>query len=56
MGSRIEFEELCAHLERRKIGLQSLVDRVFAFGEAKEAFDYVWAGHHVGKVIVKIAE
>ncbi|KAH6608271.1 hypothetical protein Trco_004584 [Trichoderma cornu-damae] len=56
IGSRVDFEDLCAHLAERKIRLQPLVDRTFAFDEAKEAIDYMWAGRHVGKVIVKAAE
>ncbi|KAL7943697.1 GroES-like protein [Trichoderma barbatum] len=56
VGTKIDFEELNAHLAKRNIGLQTLVDRVFAFDEAKEAIDYMFAGRHVGKIIVKVAE
>ncbi|KAM0263736.1 hypothetical protein ACHAQJ_001051 [Trichoderma viride] len=56
VGSRIDFEALCAHLAERKIGLQPLVDRVFAFDEAKDALDHMSAGRHVGKIIIKVAE
>ncbi|KAL7794282.1 GroES-like protein [Trichoderma ceciliae] len=56
VGTKIDFEALCAHLAKRKIGLQPLVDRVFAFDEAKDAFDYMYEGRHVGKVIIKVAD
>ncbi|KAL7907083.1 GroES-like protein [Trichoderma velutinum] len=56
VGTKIDFEEFNAHLEKRKINLQPLVDRVFALDEGKEAFDYLLAGRHVGKIIVKVAE
>lgn len=38
VGSKMEFEALCAHLVESKSGLQPLLDRVFAFDEAKDAF------------------
>lgn len=56
MGTRLDFENLNAYLAERKIGLKTLVDKVFAFDEAKEGFDYMYAGRHVGKIIVKVAE
>ncbi|RFU77884.1 hypothetical protein TARUN_4352 [Trichoderma arundinaceum] len=56
VGTKLDFEALCAHLANRKIALQPLVDRVFAFDEVKDGLDYMWAGRHVGKVIVKVAE
>ncbi|KAK1239337.1 hypothetical protein MKX07_008825 [Trichoderma sp. CBMAI-0711] len=56
VGTRLDFESLNAHLAQRKIALKTLVDKVFAFDEAKEAFDYMYAGRHVGKIIVKVVE
>jgi NADPH:quinone reductase-like Zn-dependent oxidoreductase len=56
VGTKVDFEALCARLAERKIGLQPLVDRVFAFDETKDALDHMLAGRHVGKIVVKVAE
>ncbi|KAL7931785.1 GroES-like protein [Trichoderma chlorosporum] len=56
VGTKLDFETLNAHLSKRKISLQPLVDRVFALDEAKDAVDHMVAGRHVGKIIVKVAE
>lgn len=54
VGSRLQFEEMNRAIEVNKI--RPVIDRVFAFGEAREAFEYVWEGKHLGKVVIKIAE
>jgi alcohol dehydrogenase len=36
-------------------GLKPLVDRVFAFDEAREAFSHLEAGAHMGKVVINCA-
>ncbi|KAL6901155.1 GroES-like protein [Trichoderma evansii] len=56
VGSKMDFEALCAHLAEKKIGLQPLLDRVFTFDEAKDAFDHMIAKRHAGKIIIKVAE
>ncbi|PNP55958.1 hypothetical protein THARTR1_03895 [Trichoderma harzianum] len=56
VGSKRDFEDLNAYLEKRKISLAPLLDRVFALDEAKEAFDHMIAGRHVGKIVIKVAE
>ncbi|KAK0757127.1 hypothetical protein N5P37_010656 [Trichoderma harzianum] len=56
VGSKRDFEELNSHLEKRKISLAPLLDRVFTLDETKEAFDHMIAGRHVGKIIIKVAE
>ncbi|PCH01984.1 Polyketide synthase, enoylreductase [Penicillium occitanis (nom. inval.)] len=54
VGSRLQFEEMNRAIEVNKI--RPIIDRVFGFEEADEAFKYVWNGKHSGKVIIKIAE
>jgi NADPH:quinone reductase-like Zn-dependent oxidoreductase len=52
VGSREMFEEM-----NRAIGLAGLrpvVDRVFEFGELKEAFGHLESGQHFGKICVRI--
>ncbi|MBA2660802.1 MAG: NAD(P)-dependent alcohol dehydrogenase [Bradymonadaceae bacterium] len=53
VGSREMFEAL-----NRAVSLHALrpvVDRVFEFEEAREAFEYLASGEHFGKVCVRIA-
>jgi NADPH:quinone reductase-like Zn-dependent oxidoreductase len=52
VGSRAMFEEM-----NRAIGVNRLnpvVDRVFPFEEAREAFRHLEAAGHVGKVVISV--
>jgi NADPH:quinone reductase-like Zn-dependent oxidoreductase len=51
-GPRDRFEELLKVYEEKKI--VPIVDKVFAFEEAKEALLYLESGGHFGKVVVRI--
>lgn len=53
-GSRTDLEDVCAFLDEKKVDLKPLIDRVFAFDDAKAAFDYMESGSHVGKVVIKM--
>lgn len=52
VGSREMFEEMNRAVAER--GLKPVVDRVFGFGEAREALRYLEAGSHFGKVCVRL--
>ena len=53
VGSRIQFEEMNRAIEINKI--KPVIDeRIFAFEEAKEAFQYLWDQKHFGKVVIRI--
>jgi threonine dehydrogenase-like Zn-dependent dehydrogenase len=54
VGSRVDFENLNAFLEKKRIDLKPLIDRTFAFDDSEEAFHYLYSGAHVGKVVIKI--
>jgi threonine dehydrogenase-like Zn-dependent dehydrogenase len=54
VGSRFDFEDLNVFLEQRKIDLKPLIDRAFAFEDSEAAFQYLYSGAHVGKVVIKI--
>lgn len=56
MASKEEFIELNRFLEEKKVSLTPLVDRVFRFDESPAAFDYLYSGSHVGKVIIKVQD
>eukprot|EP01027_Heterolobosea_sp_BB2_P009813 GEZU01014439.1.p2 GENE.GEZU01014439.1~~GEZU01014439.1.p2 ORF type:complete len:189 (-),score=71.94 GEZU01014439.1:117-683(-) len=52
VGSRGMFEEMNKAIEHNKI--HPLIDRVFPFAEAKEAYRHLESQKHVGKVVIKI--
>jgi len=52
-GPRDRFEEMLEFYE--KFEIKPVVDRVFAFEDAKEALEYLWSGSHFGKVIIKMS-
>ncbi|CZT05493.1 related to NADPH quinone oxidoreductase homolog PIG3 [Rhynchosporium graminicola] len=51
-GPRERFEEMVKFYEEKKI--KPVVDKVFEFGEAKDALKYLFAGGHFGKVVIKV--
>lgn len=53
VGSRGMAEELVAYASL--VRLRPVVDRVFAFAQAREAFEYLQSGRHFGKVVVSLA-
>jgi NADPH:quinone reductase-like Zn-dependent oxidoreductase len=52
VGSRAMFESMNAAIERAK--LRPVIDRTFAFDEARDAFRYLGDGAHFGKVCVRL--
>ncbi|KAK5790777.1 hypothetical protein VI817_008064 [Penicillium citrinum] len=55
VGSKIDQRNLCDFLSEKKVALKGIIDkRVFSFEESQAAFDYLYSGQHVGKVIIKL--
>ncbi|MEQ1922485.1 MAG: NAD(P)-dependent alcohol dehydrogenase [Pyrinomonadaceae bacterium] len=54
VGSRGMFENMNEKIS--DAGLQPVIDRTFAFDEAKEALRYMESESHFGKIVVKIGE
>lgn len=52
IGSRETIEELCRFVETT--GLKPVIDRVFPFREAQEAFKHLQEQKHVGKIVIKV--
>lgn len=52
VGSREQFEHMNQIFEDHKI--KPLVDKVFPFEQAEEAYAYQWSQAHVGKVVIKV--
>lgn len=53
-GPRNRLEEMLRFYEQKRI--RPVVDRVFKFEEAKEAFRYLYSGGHFGKVVIAVKE
>lgn len=49
-GPRDRFEEMVPFYEKHQI--HPVVNRVFSFEEAKEAFKFLYSGSHFGKVVI----
>ncbi|KAK0720939.1 hypothetical protein B0H67DRAFT_553025 [Lasiosphaeris hirsuta] len=55
-GSRVEYEALNQFFEEKEVSLKPLVDsRIFDFEDSQAAFDYLWSGKHVGKVVIRVS-
>jgi NADPH:quinone reductase-like Zn-dependent oxidoreductase len=52
-GPTDRFEEMLEFFE--KFEIKPVVDRVFAFEDAKVALEYLWSGSHFGKVVIKMS-
>lgn len=52
VGSRDMFEAMNSAIEGSE--MKPVVDRVFEFGEAREALKYMQSGAHFGKIVVRI--
>jgi NADPH:quinone reductase-like Zn-dependent oxidoreductase len=53
-GPRDELERMLEFYDEKKI--RPVVDRVFKFGEANEALQYLYSGGHFGKVVIQVKE
>jgi NADPH:quinone reductase-like Zn-dependent oxidoreductase len=54
VGSTAAFRELNRFLDERKVKLDGIIDKVFAFDDSAKAIDYLYSGKHVGKVVIKV--
>ena len=52
VGSVAMFEALVRALEASKV--EPIIDRVFAFDEARAAYDHLASGTHFGKVVIRV--
>ena len=52
VGSRADFEALNAFLSEHQI--HPVIDRVFPFGEAREAFEHLRGATHFGKIVISL--
>lgn len=52
-GPKDRFEELVSFYDKHQV--RPVVDRVFEFGQAKEALQYLYSGSHFGKVVIRVS-
>lgn len=52
VGSREQMEAMCTAIARH--GMRPVIDQVFPFAEAKEAFAHMASGQHFGKVAIAV--
>jgi len=53
VGSRAMFEEMNAVISEAR--LRPVVDRVFGFDEARQAFLHMESAAHFGKIVIRLA-
>lgn len=53
VGSRTMLEDVMRFVEVS--GIQPVIDRVFPFGQAQEAYRYMESGSHFGKVVIDVS-
>ncbi len=51
VGSKADFEAMNAFMEEHEI--HPVIDRVFDFDEAEEAYDFMGNGSFMGKIVIR---
>lgn len=54
VGAKDDFIQLNDFLERHKVALTPIIDRIFSFSKSGAACEYLYSGKHVGKVVIKM--
>jgi NADPH:quinone reductase-like Zn-dependent oxidoreductase len=54
VGSRAMFEEMNAAIAQHR--LHPVIDRVFEFGQVREALRHMESGSHFGKIVIRVGE
>jgi threonine dehydrogenase-like Zn-dependent dehydrogenase len=53
-GSPQDHRDVLEFLGGKRVDLSKLVDKVFSFEQARDAFEYVYQAKHFGKVVIKV--
>jgi len=54
VGSRSSFKQMNAAIEQNQI--KPIVDKVFPFEQAVDAYKYLASQKHVGKVVIRVSK
>lgn len=52
VGSREQLQDMLACFDSQKI--HPVIDKVFNFEKAREAYDYLWSSTHTGKIVIRV--
>lgn len=55
VGSKIQHEALNRAVSVNRTSFLDIIDRTFSFDQAQEAFDYLWSGKYVGKIVIRVS-
>ena len=55
-STRHDFEQMNRVIEVNQLRFDTIIDRKFPFKEAGQAFEYLWSGIHVGKIVIELSE
>ena len=53
VGSRVDFEQMNKVIEASELSFEDIIDRRYSFEQSPEAFEYLWSGKHVGKIVIE---
>ncbi|KFZ02042.1 hypothetical protein V500_00492 [Pseudogymnoascus sp. VKM F-4518 (FW-2643)] len=55
VGTKIDHQNLCSFLTEKEVNLKPILDDVvFSFEDSQAAFDYLYSGKHMGKVVIRV--
>ncbi|KAI4727365.1 alcohol dehydrogenase [Aureobasidium sp. EXF-10728] len=54
VGTKQDHQDLCNFLGENKVDLKPTIDKIFNFENSSQAFECLYSGAHVGKVVIKI--
>ncbi|KAF2098806.1 zinc-binding oxidoreductase [Rhizodiscina lignyota] len=54
VGSRLDFEQMNKLISANGISFEEVIDQKYSFDRASDAFEYLWSGKHVGKVVIEL--
>lgn len=55
-STRHDFEQMNGVIKVNQLRFDTIIDRKFPFKEAGQAFEYLWSGIHVGKIVIELSE
>ncbi|KAJ5273615.1 alcohol dehydrogenase [Penicillium angulare] len=55
VGSKIDQENLCHFLEENHVSLKPIIGKTFDFTESPAAFDFLYSGQCLGKVVITVS-
>jgi threonine dehydrogenase-like Zn-dependent dehydrogenase len=54
VGSRTDFEDMNKLISANSMSFEGVIDRRLGFDKVPQAFEYLWSGSHVGKIVIEL--